>query len=465
MDSVKKSEDLGAMSALRLSYSEQLFAKLAEVLNDVHQLNHSVRFWKLITEEYVRAILSRKPRMESIEMKTSPCLFPIVSQNVPGRSKRIKRSAGRFYRYLKTRSNRALINRLLKENMVLMSGFKGIPEFQDETGSVELPDQDLFVLGTGNKKARKRIEQIAGQAESLFIKNVIRQIPRIYVEHFRSLYNSVELYDPGSKTFHILGNFYLGRRQLTIARYIEEGARLIWYQNGGYIGEVVSKYSRYLSHGVADEYRTWGWRMTEKDRPGKAWYLEKFRDTHQKKNCSEKEYDILLCFPKMTPGEREMLIKNGSIILNHLDKDRYSKIIVRPRLSGSVTGQVESLQKMIAGTEVKLSSGMTSMADETASARCVIQMSVPATNFLECIYVDHPTMGVLNNDQPTDIIKPWYKFLEQKGVLHFGPAELTDFLNHIDIEEWWSELISKDGYREFKQNFARQTEGHAKVHN
>jgi hypothetical protein len=72
--------------------------------------------------------------------------------------------------------------------------------------------------------------------------------------------------------------------------------------------------------------------------------------------------------------------------------------------------------------------------------------------------MDHPTMGILNNDQPTDLVQPWYRFLEQKGVLYSDGDSLAYGLNHMDIEEWWSDLVSTDGYREFKSKFARKTE-------
>jgi|GEM_PF-762211 len=453
---VKGNEDLGALSPLRLEYSDQIFTKLAEVLNEVHQMNHSTRFWKLITEEYVRAVINRIQELKATDVKAAPGLYPIVVNSLPDRRQKIRRGTKQLLNYLKTRKNRGLIYQLIRENDLLLSGFKDIPGFKEETGGVELPDQELIIAGAGNRKIRKRLDELAEQADEPIIKNVIRQIPKIYVEHFRPLYDSVELFDPGSKTFHVMGNFHLGRRQLTIARYIEEGARLIWHQNGAFIGEVVYKNSRYLSHGVADEYRTWGWQLTEKDQPGKAWFLEKFRAPYEEKSQESKEYDLLLCFPKLRPQVRDELLESGAQILRNLDRHRYPRILVRPQLSGSLTGQIEALQAMIADTRAELSTGRSPMAAETASAQCVVQMSVPATNFMECIYMNHPTIGILNNKQPTDLIQPWYRFLEKRGVLHPNAELLAEHLNRIEIVDWWSQLISSDGYQEFKNKFAKK---------
>jgi hypothetical protein len=72
--------------------------------------------------------------------------------------------------------------------------------------------------------------------------------------------------------------------------------------------------------------------------------------------------------------------------------------------------------------------------------------------------MDHPTMGIMNNDQPTVLVQSWYKFLEQEGVLYSDGDLLAYGLNHMDIEKWWSELVSTNGYREFKRKFTRKTE-------
>jgi hypothetical protein len=268
METVVKEEDLGVMSPLRTVYSDRMFMLLAESLNDIHQLNHSKRFWMLITEEYVRAVMSRKELMERDPFVAVPGLYPLVGHDIPGQLQKIKRGAGKVVRHLKDHKNRVNIHHAIRNNDVLRVGFQGIDRFEEEVGGVELPDQELAVAGPGNRNLRSRVEEIAGQETDLFMKNAILGIPKIFVEHFRKLYDSVTLFDPASKTFHVMGKFKFGRRQLTIARYIEEGAQLVWYQDGAFIGEVQNKYSRYLAHSVADEYRTWGWMLTEKDRPG-----------------------------------------------------------------------------------------------------------------------------------------------------------------------------------------------------
>ena len=96
------------------------------------------------------------------------------------------------------------------------------------------------------------------------------------------------------------------------------------------------------------------------------------------------------------------------------------------------------------------------MAEITAKSRLVIQFNIPATNFMECLYVDHPTIGLLSNDQPTEIVKPYYSFFTQQGVMHENFESLVDHLNKVDIDEWWGALIKEPMYQQFKNEFLRQ---------
>lgn len=80
-------------------------------------------------------------------------------------------------------------------------------------------------------------------------------------------------------------------------------------------------------------------------------------------------------------------------------------------------------------------------------------MRVPSTNFLECIYCDKPVIGLLINDQPTDIIMPHYEFLIDAGILHRSIKSVSDFLNRVDIERWWKDITNRPEYKSYKKSF------------
>jgi len=449
----KAHPDLGVLSPLRIEWSEKVFGLVADTLNRVHKMNEPVRFWQLVSEEHVRAMVTRMKILSQSESKEPPPLFPVNSYSVPGKADRFRAGLRQFRDYLGSRRSIRHTRVLLKEHHVFVAGFGEEDLIVQETGGTVLPDGALFAALGGNTKKRKYVNRLAGQKEDLFEKNVILMLPKILVEHFDSIYRTIPMVEPEKKVFHVQGTFRFTYQQFVIAKYIAAGAKLIWYQDGAFIGEFISKYSRYLAHSVADEYRTWGWKLTEKDVPWKAYPLVKLARKYGKySGKTAKAYDLMLCYPKFRDNSREYYRELTNQLLSGLNRDNVKNIIARPQPSKGGVKEAYNVD-FITDDRVTVSDTSRSMPEEMALSRCVVQMNVPATNFPECIYVDQPVTGILRNDQPTEIIRPHYEFFLREGVLHHGVEAMTDHLNKINIEEWWKEVISKPEYLAYKREF------------
>jgi len=446
-------QDLGVLSPLRIEWSEKVFKIVADSLNRVHCMNEPLRFWKLVSEDHVRAMVTRMEILSDTEMNTSPSLFPVNSYSVPRKSERIKAGLRQFRDYLSSRRKIRQIRRLLKQHNVFVAGFKGTDLIVQETGGIVLPDGAIFAAFGGDTEKRRSVNRLADEKTDIFEKNVIRMLPKILVEYFDGIYQSIPLHEPEKKVFHVQGRFGFSFQQLVIARYITAGAKLIWYQDGAVIGEVISKYSRYLTHGVADEYRTWGWKMTKKDVPWKAYPLISLsRKYNLYRNENDRKYDLMLCYPKFRDDSSEYYAGLTNQLLTGLSNEKEWKIVARPQPSKGSVKRVNRVD-FITDERVTVSDTNRSMPEEMALSRCVVQMKVPATNFPECIYVDQPVTGILRNEQPTDIIKPHYTFFLKSGILHHDMETLIEILNRVNLEEWWAEVIAKPEYKAFKREF------------
>jgi hypothetical protein len=97
-----------------------------------------------------------------------------------------------------------------------------------------------------------------------------------------------------------------------------------------------------------------------------------------------------------------------------------------------------------------------SMTLAVKSSRLVIQMTHPSTNILECFYVNKPVVALLSNDQPTEVVWPYYNFFSEAGVFHETMESLTEHINKIDLDKWWLELINTEEYKSFKNNFLHE---------
>lgn len=440
-----------AKSPLRVELSEKLFNELAKVLNEIHSADFSLRFWKLMTVGHVNAVVSRKSVLEEKEYFRKPNLESFNSFSIPGRKEVAKRNLIRVVKYFKMRPNKARYQSILRNSNRLLLGFPKSRALENEELGVELPGFDRLYLGSGDGEKRKRVNRIAVKYDDIFMRNVVRELPKILIEHFQKTYDSIVLHNPEDKIIHIhlKGTLY---NDFMLAKYVEHGAKLYWYQHGSEYGEFRYDFSHHYSHDVSDRFRTWGWEIKERDEPWKAYRLETFKEEYDMFDEPQK-HELLICYPEFNFKNRHVYEAFSHKLFSDLDRTKYSKILARPRRSNKLHSHASQLHFISDVAGVEISSGLVPMMKEMRMCGAVVQINVPSTNFLECLYVDHPTIGILDNDQPTDIVKPYYEFFKENGVLHDDVESLVAHLNSIDLDEWWEQLINEDMYRSYKETF------------
>ena len=441
-----------AMSPQRIELSKKLFSELSGVMNEIHGTNFSERFWTLLLDGHVNAVISRKPLLEQKEHHRKPDLYPVNGYTFPSSKQKIKKTAIRTVKWVLSMFNERTVYKKVKNHDNLLLGFPASEALKQEELGVSLPDFQPVIPFPGDKSKRKKVNKLAGNTEDLFLKNVIKELPKILVEHFRHLYDRIPVYEPGKKTFHVhlLGTVL---NEYLVAKYTEHGSKLFWYQHGGEYGEFRNDYTNYFSRQLADCFRTWGWKTCEKDEPWTAYRLEAFREEYEKYN-KKASYQILICYPEFNEKRWEEYVQFSHALFSGLNKKMYTKILARPRRLNKLHSHASQLS-FISDERVEVSSGLQPMMKEMSESELVLQVNVPCTNFLECFFVDHPTIGILRNDQPTDIVKPFYNFFLEEGVLHTDMNSLIRHLNRINITEWWTELMKKEQYEDFKDTFAR----------
>lgn len=447
-----------------MEFSELFFLELKDVLNEVHGMDASLRFWKLVAEDHLLAEVLRKDNLREAEWRGRPEWFAVVNfSNYPTFYEKVRNTGGRLQRYLKSRSvKNDIVSSLRKKNHFYI-GFEGLPLPEaEDPGTAVIERYYPFIFGKGDSRKRDKVNVIAGRYDSQFLRNVIRRIPKIYIENFDTLYNSVELHDPEKKTFHVHVTDSLFETMM-IAKYTEEGSKLIWYQHGCYYGEVVHKYRGYFEHSTGDVFRTWGYREHDIDEPWSAYRLESFKRKFQK-YPEDNIYDLMICYSVMGGHNRKHVVQFTNTLLEKLYRDKYKTILARPRPVNSRV-KASSQLNFITDERVTVAPDGSSIAKQVAESRIVLQMRVPSTNFLECIYCNQPVIGLIENNQPTEIIKPYYAFFKETGVLHENMNSVAEFLNETDIAAWWREVTGSAQYQSYKKKFAnsRKFEGSFEV--
>ena len=442
----------GAFSLDRVKISDSIFEMLVPVMNEIHGTNYSFRFWKIVMNDYVNAVISIKHVLEQQELDGQVTLLPINSHHLPTLKDKIIARLPSIVKHFKSPGKLKEIHAVLAAHNNINIGMPAIEEVINETGH-SLPLYYSIYPGSGDAAKREKVKGIAAKQANTYFKNIVKRLPQVYVEYFEKDFGSIKLFNASSKTFHLHGMppYY---NSLLVAKYLENGAKLFCYQHGAYYGELVGHNSYLHENSLSDEYRTWGWKMKPNDVPWKAYRLEKFKqqyDTVQK----TKQFDFLMCYPDVFDANIDFYKKGTEYFLLNIDTGKYKNLLARPRPMNRLFSHANRIA-FIKDSRVTIDSGLGSVAEVIGKCKLVVQFTIPATNFMECLYVDHPTIGLLDNDQPTDIIKPYYDFLMQQGVIHNNFESLVGHLNKIDLDEWWAALIKEPMYLQFKNEFLRK---------
>lgn len=263
----------------------------------------------------------------------------------------------------------------------------------------------------------------------------VLSIKEIYVEHYGSIFEEI------------------------FAAYFSEvkGATINQLQQGGFVGETMVSVEP-MKRVLYDRLLTYGWSLDIKDEPYYAVRLEQFKEKYFSYKKNDELIDVLIVYGSAENSKKDVeayYFHCTSVLLNLLDGNKYSKLKLRPRAASRLL-RLTKLPKVFENvSKDKIDRGYQDISKLRSSASIVIQLSVPSTNFLECIFVDQPVIGIDKNIFPTSSVKPFLTFFHEVGILHNNIESLIAFLNNVNLDEWWLKVKSEPMYAKFKDQFAR----------
>jgi len=424
---------------------------LAIALNKIHRVSYSQRFWEILLGSYITAVIYDKDKLEKENTSLKVRTF-LYTNALQVNSKAIIFNRIRYLtKIVKSKNSVVGLANLLKGNQNVAMGFH-YPE-------AIIPEMDIYLKSVypffKNKKYDSQLRNISidknEKYSDIFVENMIKFIPKVYVEHFTNILDEIPVFESESKIFHIsffqsiLDNFI-------IAKYIENGSKLYYYQHGGFFGEYEYHKAHRIQGRIADKFMTWGWKKNENDEPSKAYRLEKFRK--QLEPNQKNEYDLLMVYPIIFNRNKNLVEWESKLFFKNLKYSKYPKICARPRPIGRFNRK--STLKFIAKDVSKIDNGFSKIYNLIERSKLVIILSYPSTTLLECLYVNKPVIGLLKNDQPSNIVRPYYNFFLEKGMLHTNMQSMVNHLNETDIMEWWEGLIQHPMYLKFKEEFLKK---------
>lgn len=432
----------------KIDKHEEYHCLFTDALNYAHESSFSPRFWQIILiKEIGRAI---RPELT---VNGRPLKISKVK-----RIEKLRVKSIHFAKSLLRLGTKRRYDSVLKNTNIIACSFSKSVEFGTEPEAYLpyfFPKVRAF-----QKEPRKRLDHYAQSLQNEFHRSAVQNISDIFVERFSAIISQVPMYNPEQKEFHlpVFNHWFIN---FTVAKYVEAGARFICYQHGGFYGEMAYHPDYHITQNMADQFVTWGWQLSGIDKPWFSYKLELFgrRYNHQKRR---KLFNILIPLPSLDEMGRQKFSGILYTFLAEIDRIQYSNIYVRPR----PTSRHRSFRKkldFLSGDFIR-GSGKNPIHEDIANSQLVFQPHHPTTNFLECVFVDHPVVVLIeDNFEITSIAQPFYEAFFKMNVFHREMKSLTDHLNSIDLHLWWKEVIASPDYQNFKNTFARSKVFHQRI--
>ena len=140
----------------RIKKMDELFILFTPIMNKVHQVNYSKRFWRILLQGYISTALSRYYDFDNKKV-TFDVILPTGAKKVSFKRK-LHSYVRYFFMVFKTRNNKDKINNILQhENNICISTLFGktLPKGVKEI----LPDYYYFpIIQKRNRKKKKIIK-------------------------------------------------------------------------------------------------------------------------------------------------------------------------------------------------------------------------------------------------------------------------------------------------------------------
>ncbi len=437
---------------LRPKQIMELVKTITPIMNELHQVNHSNRFWLRLLSLHLRSCVGQRQFFQEKNFNPKVPLTTINSFSPISRKQVIIDWMMYVGRSLKNRNSGRKIMKKISSDTNICVGARGTSIARHINGTFVEDYYPLFSLLSPSHMKRRKLKALTDNLSDEFERNMLLSMPKIFVEYFSDFYNPINVQEAPSKSFHYehIGGPFM---DYLLAKYQESGSKIIAYQTGGFMGEVENHPDENL-YQIIDELRTYGWKQHQKDAPFRAFRLEEYAKEWNILRSDRLDYDILIVFSIRNEVTKSHYSKFVKDFFTQINRKKYPNIIVRPRPISRNLNNAKEAKKIGVPENVSIDNGRNKIVETAAKSRLVIQVWMPSTNFLECLKVDQPVMALDTNDQPSELYQEYSSHLNGLGILHKDTQSLVEFMNQLDdIDTWWRNVLHDPSCRIFKEVF------------
>lgn len=473
---------------------EELLPHLMARLNELHQENHNLRYWRILLESWLRwyvcvlyerylavkNALLQFPQLTTIGLAEDSFIVPnnavefatlvqlddynlqIYTQilrffklNFPVKSHAIMLAPTKKKFSFKTclQSIGKLIQRCLSNRIYLRTSY--LPRyaqtrlFLHSLGKIQplLTDIEIASPIYLNQVARKNLTMLYStddEFKQLLLHLLPKDIPTIFVENYKKMRTQTLLQLPRNPRAILSANWYFDDvLSFWAAHYMERGTRLLSVQHGGNYGSTeFTVLSEHFKDRICDKFYTWGWEPEtphQKFKPMPAVKLVGIHKKIQLKCLPAKEKFFLY---GLTSRSRYALIydityhdfarylQEQILFLEHLSINVKRKLRIRPHYQDFGWDIIKRLQDC--DKDLFFSQWDVPFYSVLQQAELYICDHI-STTFIEAIALNQPVVAYWDRKvfNPRLAAIPYYDLLCEADILSDSPQQAATVVNTI----------------------------------
>lgn len=256
-----------------------------------------------------------------------------------------------------------------------------------------------------------------------------------------------------------------------------KGTKIFILQHGGMYGFLKNKIGEISERLMSNNFLTWGWKRTNKD---KIFFSLKFWNFQKNLNSIKNNNKILICSNLRTnyfncisaqPSSPKICDENWENlkIFCTFFHEKFKKEINIRYLKRTQNSGFEFNEKKFPKF-VKFDHAKDTLKNVLSQFKLVVHDGLYSTAFLETLYLDKPTLALIN---PKDIKDYNFEFrqeinnLKKIGLIHTNVKSLKKFLlkNYVSIDDWWKNEKVKKVLKRFKNKYLRNSKSYVQDFN
>ena len=501
-----------------VKFYEKILNKISNDLNHYHQVNYSIRFWRILIGPWIyRFISSTFDKWETIKKLNfkekysvdiynfnhnefipsalddfikmqleDPWNLYINSSiirsnffsknfkfNYKGKYKYKKKFVNNNLNFLKIFFNK-LANRIYKntilnslylsrrENFFLRINFKNyVNGFDLNLNQTENIKKSNFRKYNLDIKTFYKFEKYISQC-------IYKNLPKIFIEDFSNLENNLKSYKYSKNPKTILTSGTLSHDTMFsyyVARNVEKGSKLLIVQHGGCYGQFLFHSEQDHEIKISDKYLTWGW----KDNKKKVIPFGSFNPIIKNKIYKDKEKKNLLIILKLPISYLSRLDSSMGVnqvfkyyeecinLVQQLKKFNIEKnIIIRTKNARYGFDEKKIWNSYF--KDINLDIGKTQITELYEKSRVIIHTSI-GTSYLETLRLNIPTIvyNKLDSFYLNKRTQLFFKKLKKEKIFFESEYEASKHINRIwkNTDEWWNNKSLQKVRQDFCEEYVR----------